>query len=87
VNEELASQALESVRRHFQCHIGDGPAPELVRDYVSLHGYTTSWAVVWEEGPDLWAYGCPEGGCPDWPGGVWSEPTNHYVLALFGKES
>lgn len=72
MNEELAKRALESVKKQFRDYIGAGyPEPELIQDYgtvftanggANIHEMTTSWAIVWEEGPHQWTYMCPEGG-------------------------
>lgn len=65
ITKEQAEQVLAAVKeRHEGWFDATDPqqGPKLVQDWDWLESGPTPWAIVWEEGPDEWAYRFVMGG-------------------------
>lgn len=60
LTRETAEKVLKQVTTKYAAYIEAGYEPKLIQDWDWV-GHTP-WAIIWEEGPDEWAYNFGGGG-------------------------
>jgi hypothetical protein len=72
-----AEQVRDAIAEHFHAHPGYGPQ-------LMDEGWDgRPWTIVWDEGPDEWAYNASYQITP--PAGCFLEPVNYCSLAIHEK--
>lgn len=88
ITRKQAQAVLSALRENYADYLFPGEdGPQLVEKWEAPSGRIVRWVVLWEEGPDEWVFQIEDKDTmSSWPEGVWSEPYNSYVLALYPRD-
>jgi hypothetical protein len=95
VTREQAEQALEAIKGQWPYDVAEGNVPKLIENWDWLESGHIPFAIVWEEGPDEWAYSAGTGGevytdlgtfqiraAENFPAGVFAEPITSWSVGI-----
>lgn len=96
ITREVAEQALEAIKGQWPYDVAEGNVPKLIENWDWLESGSIPFAIVWEEGPDEWAYRAGDGGpfhtdlgtlntpkAVNWPCGTFAEPITSWAVGIY----